>query len=214
MEKVRQANIYIMFLLCAVCAALVCCTPKALPEPKPMGYFRIDLPEHQYCLIDTIERSPEYPNVEVLLLPFKYEQSVFANTTIEHQRDHSIWMNIIYPDLGASFRFTCFDVDNADSLRNLIVTEDRMVKFHYQKADDVQYSVVNDPEAHLWGQAYEIYGKEVATPFQFWLTDSAHYFVRATLYFDDTPNNDSLQPVIQYLKEDAMHLINTFAWKY
>ena len=94
-----------------------------------------------------------------------------------------------------------------------MVSEDKMVKFHYQKADDVQYSVIKDPETHLWGQTYEIYGKEVATPFQFWLTDSAHRFVRATRYFDETPNNDSLQPVIQYLKEDAMHLINTFEWR-
>jgi gliding motility-associated lipoprotein GldD len=182
------------------CAAMVSCKPKALPEPKPMGYFRIDLPEHKYRLMDTA-------------MPFQYEQSVFANTTIEPQKDNSLWMNITYPDLGASFRFTCFTVKNADSLRKLMISEDKMVKFHYQKADDVQFSIINDPEARIWGQTYEIFGKEVATPFQFWLTDSAHNFVRATLYFDGTPNNDSLQPVIQYLKEDAMHLINTFAWK-
>ena len=165
-----------------------------------MGYFRIDLPNHQYRTLDTS-------------LPFRYEQSVFANTTIEKQKDNTLWMTVSYPDLKASLRFTCFEVKNADSLRKLMVSEDKMVKFHYQKADDVQYSVIKDPETHLWGQTYEIYGKEVATPFQFWLTDSVHRFVRATLYFDETPNNDSLQPVIQYLKEDAMHLINTFEWR-
>lgn len=185
-------------LLLAILA--VACTPKALPEPKPMGYFRIDLPEHQYRRIDTT-------------LPFSFEQSVFAVTTIEPQKDNSLWMNVKYPDLKASLRFTCFTVKNADSLRKLMVSEDRMVKFHYQKADDVQYSVIKDPEARIWGQTYEIYGKQVATPLQFWLTDSLHQFVRAALYFDDTPNNDSLQPVIDYLKEDAMHLINSFAWK-
>ena len=119
------------------------CKPKALPEPKPMGYFRIDLPEHTYRLTDTT-------------LPFTFEQSVFANTTIEPQKDGNLWANVVYPDLKASFRFTCFSVKNADSLRKLMVYEDKMVKFHYQKADDVQFSVVNDPEAHLWGQTYEI----------------------------------------------------------
>jgi gliding motility-associated lipoprotein GldD len=178
----------------------VSCTPKALPEPKPMGYFRIDLPEHQYRRIDTT-------------LPFSFEQSLFAITTIEPQKDNSLWMNVKYPELNASFRFTCFTVKNADSLRKLMVSEDKMVKFHYQKADDVQYSMIRDPELRMWGQSYEIFGKDVATPFQFWITDSVNRFVRAALYFDGTPNNDSLQPVIQYLKEDAMHLINTFAWK-
>ena len=183
-----------------LCVFFSACKPKPLPEPKPMGYFRIDLPGHQYRTIDTA-------------LPFRYEQSVFANTTIERQKDNTLWMTVSYPDLKASLRFTCFDVKNADSLRNLMISEDKMVKFHYQKADDVQYSVIQDPESNLWGQTYEILGKEVATPFQFWLTDSTHRFVRANLYFDCAPNNDSLQPIIQFLKEDALHLINTFEWK-
>ena len=210
-----------MFLVCVLGTVLMSCKPKALPEPKPMGYFRIDLPDHTYRLMDTTQLQLNYVEgsgncftaQNESLLPFTYEQSVYAKTTIEPQKDNSLWVNITYPDLGATFRFTCLTVKNADSLRKLMISEDKMVKFHYQKADDVQYSVINDPAAHLWGQTYEIYGKEVATPFQFWLTDSAHHFVRATLYFDDTPNNDSLQPVIQYLKEDALHLINTFAWK-
>lgn len=196
----RLSHIYIVCATIIVCAMLTSCKPKPLPEPKPMGYFRIDLPEHQYRRLDTT-------------LPFSFEQSVFANTSIEPQPDQSLWVNVTYPELRASLRFTCFKLKNADSLRRLMVSEDKMVKFHYQKADDVQFSIIKDPEAHIWGQTYEIYGKQVATPFQFWLTDSAHQFVRAALYFDNTPNNDSLQPVIDYLKEDAMHLINTFAWK-
>lgn len=192
--------LFCFLITMGLCVFFSACKPRPLPEPKPMGYFRIDLPNHQYRTLDTS-------------LPFRYEQSVFANTTIEKQKDNTLWMTVSYPVLKASLRFTCFEVKNADSLRKLMVSEDKMVKFHYQKADDVQYSVIKDPETHLWGQTYEIYGKEVATPFQFWLTDSAHRFVRATLYFDETPNNDSLQPVIQYLKEDAMHLINTFEWR-
>lgn len=192
--------LFCFLITMGLCVFFSACKPRPLPEPKPMGYFRIDLPNHQYRTLDTS-------------LPFRYEQSVFANTTIEKQKNNTLWMTVSYPDLKASLRFTCFEVKNADSLRKLMVSEDKMVKFHYQKADDVQYSVIKDPETHLWGQTYEIYGKEVATPFQFWLTDSAHRFVRATLYFDETPNNDSLQPVIQYLKEDAMHLINTFEWR-
>ena len=178
-----------------------------------MGYFRIDLPDHKYKPLDASETSPDKQADIVVFPPFTCEQSVYATSTLEVQPDHCLWMNLTYPELNASLRFTCITVKNADSLRNLMIREDKMVKFHYQLADDVQYSVIKDPEAHIWGQAYEIYGKEVATPFQFWLTDSVHNFVRATLYFDSAPNNDSLQPVIQYLKEDAMHLINTFAWK-
>lgn len=178
-----------------------------------MGYFRIDLPDHKYKPLDASETSHDKQTDIAVFPPFTCEQSVYATSTLEVQPDRCLWMNITYPELNASLRFTCITVKNVDSLRNLMIREDKMVKFHYQMADDVQYSVIKDPEARIWGQTYEIYGKEVATPFQFWLTDSVHNFVRATLYFDSAPNNDSLQPVIQYLKEDAMHLINTFAWK-
>lgn len=209
----RQTFIYIIVATVLFALAMVSCKPKALPEPKPMGYFRIDLPDHKYKPLDASETSPDKQADIVVFPPFTCEQSVYATSTLEVQPDHCLWMNLTYPELNASLRFTCITVKNADSLRNLMIREDKMVKFHYQMADDVQYSVIKDPEAHIWGQTYEIYGKEVATPFQFWLTDSVHNFVRATLYFDSAPNNDSLQPVIQYLKEDAMHLINTFAWK-
>lgn len=207
-------KIWLYFTLAIIisgfCAA---CKPKPLPEPKPMGYFRIELPDHQYKPLDAASSLPEEHADIRLSPPFTCEQSVHATTTLQLQPDHCLWMNITYPELNASLRFTCFKVKNADSLRKLMVSEDKMVKFHYQKADDVQYSMIRDPESRMWGQTYEIYGKDVATPLQFWITDSVNRFVRAALYFDGTPNNDSLQPVIEYLKEDAMHLINTFAWK-
>jgi gliding motility-associated lipoprotein GldD len=209
----RQSSIYVIVATVLAALAMTSCKPKALPEPKPMGYFRIDLPDHKYKPLDASETSYNKQTDIAVFPPFTCEQSVYATSSLEVQPDHCLWMNITYPELNASLRFTCITVKNADSLRNLMIREDKMVKFHYQMVDDVQYSVIKDPEAHIWGQAYEIYGKEVATPFQFWLTDSVHNFVRATLYFDSAPNNDSLQPVIQYLKEDAMHLINTFAWK-
>jgi len=192
--------------LCALlcfCAALLpasCLHRDEVLAPRPVGYFRIDLPDHEYQQSDST-------------LPFSFQQSKHAVSDIRWQKDGSCWMDLSYPELNATFKFTWFPLANADSLRNFIIREEGMMKFHYQKADDVEYSMIRDQEAPLWGQIYDIKGKEVATPFQFWLTDSAHRFVRATLYFDETPNNDSLQPVIEYLKEDAMHLINTFEWR-
>ncbi|MBR4135153.1 MAG: hypothetical protein IKU03_01925 [Bacteroidales bacterium] len=187
-------------LLLALTALLCACHPSGPEAPKPMGYFRIDLPARTYSLVDTT-------------LPFSFEQSDQAQLVIKPQSDGNCWIDIDYPDLNATLKLTCLKITSPDSLRNLIYSEERMVKFHYQKADDVEYSVVRDEDAHLWGQIYDIKGKEVATPFQFWLTDSTHHFIRATLYFNFAPNNDSLQPVIDYLREDAMHYINTFEWK-
>lgn len=180
---------------------LTSCFHKNDVAPKPMGYFRIDLPEHQYAKMDTAS------------FPFTFEKSIHAEVKVTKQNADGCWVDLSYPDANATFKFTYMRLKNADSLRNLLVQEQRMVKFHYQKADDVEYSEIRDPEARLWGQIFDIEGKEVATPLQFWMTDSAHHFLRCTLYFNFTPNNDSLQPVIQYLRDDAMHLVETFSWR-
>lgn len=168
--------------------------------PKPVGYFRIDLPEHEYQQTDTA-------------LPFTFDRSVYTQIDIKPRKDGSCWIDLNYPDLNATFKFTYFPLKKTDSLRNYLIRENNMVKFHYQKADDVEFSIIRDEHNHIWGQIYDIEGKEVATPLQFWLTDSARHFLRATLYFNFTPDNDSLLPVIQYLRADALRLINTFAWK-
>jgi gliding motility-associated lipoprotein GldD len=52
-----------------------------------------------------------------------------------------------------------------------------------------------------------------ATANQFFLTDSVHHFFRGALYFDATPNEDSLGIVNDFLKKDLLHLINTLKWK-
>ena len=197
-------NVHFLRVLFLWICTLVCCTScfhkKEVAAPKPTGYFRIDLPGHAYQKMDTI-------------LPFTFEKSIYSQVIINKQKDGSYWIDLNYPKFNATFKFTYFPLKTVDSLRNLLVREDKMVKFHYQMADDVEYSIIKDPDAKLWGQIYDISGKEVATPFQFWMTDSAHNFLRATLYFNFTPNNDSLQPVIQYLRQDAMHFVNTFSWK-
>ena len=55
-------------------------------------------------------------------------------------------------------------------------------------------------------------GGNAATAKQFFVTDSVKHFLRGALYFDATPNEDSLGIVNNFLQEDMRHLINTFRW--
>jgi gliding motility-associated lipoprotein GldD len=56
-------------------------------------------------------------------------------------------------------------------------------------------------------------GGNAATAKQFFVTDSVHHFLRGALYFDASPNEDSLGIVNDFLQVDMKHLINTFRWK-
>ena len=52
-----------------------------------------------------------------------------------------------------------------------------------------------------------------ATSKQFFITDSVKHFLRGALYFDATPNEDSISVVSDFLEEDVKHLIRTLKWK-
>lgn len=187
---------FVAFLLFFV---LFSCAKK--PEvytPKPKGYYRITLPEHAFQPIDTT-------------LPFACAFSAFATDSVAQQEHGNIWVYLHYPQFNADLNLSYAPLRG--DLRERVLEEEHRVEFHYKVADDVEYSVVNDAESRLFGQIYDVKGSNVACPLSFWLTDSTRHFVRASLYFNHAPNNDSLQPVINFIREDVMEMVNSFQWK-
>ena len=83
--------------------------------------------------------------------------------------------------------------------------------FHYSSGVDENTFV--DRKHRLYGTTYHLKGQNVASTYQFWLTDSTSHFLRGALYIDVTPNNDSLAPVLTYLQEDIDHLIESVRWR-
>ncbi len=59
---------------------------------------------------------------------------------------------------------------------------------------------------------YEIYG-EVPTSVQFFYSDSIKHSLMTSFYFNTATKNDSLQPIISYMKKDLTHMIETIEWK-
>jgi gliding motility-associated lipoprotein GldD len=55
-------------------------------------------------------------------------------------------------------------------------------------------------------------GGNAATARQFYVSDTTKNFLRGALYFDATPNSDSLKPVLDFLQVDMDHLISSFRW--
>ncbi len=167
-------------------------------SPLPRGYFRIDFPEHSYQLSDTV-------------FPYYFEYSTFAKLkSSQHGPDQKYWTNIVYPQFKAKVYLSYKSVDG-----NLITyLEDAytLVSKHISKADGIIDSVIMNKDRNVYGLTYKIVGSGVASPYQFFVTDSASHFLRGALYFDILPNNDSLGPVIDFISKDMDHLINTLEW--
>mmetsp|Transcript_2778 Transcript_2778/g.6199 ORF Transcript_2778/g.6199 Transcript_2778/m.6199 type:complete len:92 (+) Transcript_2778:4114-4389(+) len=54
---------------------------------------------------------------------------------------------------------------------------------------------------------------QVPSQVQFYTTDMAYHFLRGALYFNTASQNDYLEPIISFIKEDIMHLLQTLEWK-
>ena len=167
--------------------------------PKPRGYFRIDLPEKVYSKVDTLER-------------FSFDCPQYALVTPDpYAPDEKNWVNIEMPQFKGSIHLTHKSVDG--NLGEYLEDVHTMVTKHLQKANGMHDSLIVNEEHKVYGLFIEMDGKGVATPMQFYLTDSTRNFVRGALYFNFQPNNDSMQPVINFIRKDIDHLINTFEWK-
>jgi gliding motility-associated lipoprotein GldD len=64
----------------------------------------------------------------------------------------------------------------------------------------------------VYGLIYDIEGN-TASSLQFYVTDSTKHFIRGALYFNVRPNIDSVKIVLEFLKKDVLHLIQTLQWK-
>lgn len=87
-----------------------------------------------------------------------------------------------------------------------------MINKHIPKANAIDEQMYMDENKKVFGMAYTIKGSQAASPYQFYMTDSTEHFLRGALYFNFTPNNDSLKPIIQFLESDIQHLIESLSW--
>lgn len=168
--------------------------------PKPRGYFRITLPESEY-------KKYEPP------CPYSFEMPVSsAINNDRYTQTEPCWFNIVYPAFKATIHFS---YKNIASNHLYHFTEDarELVFKHARKANGIKEKPIDLPVQQVYGKAWKIDGNDVASPFQFYVTDSVSHFLRGSVYFDVIPNNDSLKPVIDFIINDIDHLIQTLHWK-
>lgn len=169
------------------------------PQPKPRGYFRIDLPEKQYVTLDTMTR-------------YSFEYPVYATITPDYYSPYEHdWVNVVFPAFKGTIHLSYKHVDG--NLSRYVEDAHKMIVKHIEKASGIRDSLIIDERRDVYGLLYFLDGEGVASPLQFYVTDSTQHFMRGSLYFNTYPNNDSLQPVIDFITEDVRHLITTLEWK-
>jgi len=190
-------------LLLAFLSAAYSCREIAVPKPK--GHFRIDLPQRQYLLFNDLSGK----NID---MPFSFEYPAYGHLTFQiGNRTQPGWFNIEFPAYRAKIYLTYKGINN--DFESLMEQTYKMnVKNHITKADAINEKVFNNQENRVYGILYDLKGN-TASAVQFYVTDSINHYLRGSLYFSAEPNADSLAPVIDFFREDIIHLIETLKWK-
>ena len=168
------------------------------PLPKPIGYFRIDLPTKEYAVVDSIP------------FPFQFELPQYAYPNLKRTITDPSFLNIDFPKYGARIHMSYLPVN--DNIGELLENSRTLVYKHVTKAQDIRENLIYNEEGRVFGTYYQIEGN-AASGSQFYMTDSNNHFLRGALYFNVQPNFDSIAPVQTFLKADIENLIESFEWQ-
>jgi gliding motility-associated lipoprotein GldD len=186
-----------IFITSAAFVLTVSCRNEST-VPKPYGYFRIAMPENTYQKFDTKKE------------PYAFEYSTIAKIEERTDKPGENWLNIAYPQHNAKIYITYHSIKN--NLDTMINDSHHFTYRHTIKADAIDEMLYMFPEKKVYGLYAEVEGN-AASPIQFLLTDSTHNFVRGSLYFNAEPNSDSIAPVVDFIRKDIIHLMETMEWK-
>lgn len=163
--------------------------------PKPMGNERIDIPQHGYILAETPYSKFEHSDLSQI------EQKNEANKN---------WLNINYPSFDATIYCTYISAEQK-KLNELTAESHKLAFSHAIMADNITQTAYSDPDNKVYGIIYTIEG-DVATPCQFYLTDSVSNFFRGSLYYNSGVKSDSVAEITQTIREDIKRLTSSFRW--
>lgn len=164
--------------------------------PKPHGYIRITFPEKKYDKFI----QPEY----------EFDKPVYTQTENAAVNGEKGWINLCFPQMNAKIHLSLKKINN--NFDTLIDDAHTMAYKHAVKADAIESKAYENDSANVFGLMYDIKGN-VASPIQFFLTDSSKYFLRGSLYFNFVPDKDSLEPSVNFIRQDIEKIFETIRWK-
>lgn len=189
-----------VFVFAVVCVLYACGKKEEDYLPKPTGFNRLDLPPHTYQSL-----KEEHP------YSFEYsEAAIIQKDTFKNAEPH--WIVVYYPTLNARIQFTYKPVNNdSKRLQNMMGDAAKLAFHHDKKAYSITDKVLTTKSGKK-AIIFELEG-EVPSHYQFFVTDTTRHYLRGAVYLMTATQNDSLRPVIDYMKVDCRHILETLKWK-
>ncbi|MGB0423408.1 MAG: hypothetical protein ACPGED_03770 [Flavobacteriales bacterium] len=191
----KNKFVALVLLLIGITAFMSSC--EKTHTPRPRGYFRI-------AKADKNPRNIETPCGFSFDIPEYSQLEIVPGSGID-----TCWFNIKFKRYNARVHLTYFALDN--NLNKLVEDAYQFAFQHEQKASAIGRSAYSSSDNKSAGLIYDLSGN-VASSVQFYVTDSSSHFLRGGLYFENFPNEDSLAPVMTYLREDVVRMMESIQW--
>ena len=167
-------------------------------------YPMVDLPPHRY------EASTEKSDCGFVFRKSVHSRIMDRTAFFDEKLQNDCWFDLRYPKLDANIHFTYYPIGKMHSYQDLASESFQMVYEHSAIATGIdEVPILQDGPQ---GMAFSLSGP-VASPFQFYLSDTTEHFIRGALYFNTRPNPDSIAPVLDYILTDLDTLIKSFQWQ-
>ena len=180
------------------------CKEEGVYTPKPRMFPRVDFPEHAYDDFD-IEacyftfRKPKYATIKKGIRFF------------EEEAKNPCWFDLEIEQLKTSIHFSYTRIEGENTLEKLVGDAFKIAEEHNAKADYIEEAIIENKNG-VKGLIFDLEGP-VASPINFFLTDTTSHFVRASLYFNSVVDPDSTKVVLDFVSKDIDEILNTFDWK-
>lgn len=188
-----------IFFLASAWILILSGCEEYVPYPRPFGFHRIDFPA-----------QAEHIQFSNQVCPITFEYPGFGK--ISRSSPDSCWVDIHFANYDCKWHFTYRTADKKLKDRNSHYEDyRRLIYQHSKKATQIKESPISVAAGQ--GVLFEIYGN-VGTPAQVFFYDSTEtQIVMMSFYFQTALKNDSLQPVINYMKGEIKHTLETFQWE-
>lgn len=194
-----------LLLVSPVLLLPACAGDETAALPKPRAYPRIEFPsgEPVAFALETCPFTFELPS---------YVRVERDTSFFDTRPAHPCWFDLVTPQLNGRVHFSYYPIRSLAEFERHRNDAFELAGKHNQVASYIDERAIERPEARVSGYAFDLEG-DVASPFQFYVSDSTHHFLRGALYVDARAQADSLAPVYSFLEDDLVGVIGTLRWE-
>ena len=181
------------------------CGEETSMLPKPRAFPRVNYP------------VGEAKSFKLEVCPFTFSKPSYViverdTAYFDEKPRNPCWFDLVTPSLNGRVHMSYYPVGSLAEYEELRDDAYELVGKHNVVANYIEEIQISRPASKVSGFAFDIEG-DVASPFQFYISDSTNHFLRGSLYVRAKASADSLAPIYDFLREDVMEVLESLEWQ-